>query len=385
MKVLVIWPVSGIGGVQRYNALLSKALLELGHDVHLLLPNTISPQDVERYHGVSLKGARAISYGVFRCGGPYCDLANSVHANLIAAKIIDNYDIIFLDAPPYRPTASRLEKEGKYVYYIHGAITTPKPRPFLTLKLNRFILNTLPNMLIDYAFLRHSDRVYANSVFTAILSRQALGFVPRVIYPPVDIDLVVAQSSEKEVAVSMLARFSSAKGFDIALSIFSETVKKCSLVKSRFYIIGAANSMMEYRNIKNLLDIAKTLRIEKQIYIIVNASIIDVYKILNKSMAFMHIRPNEPFGIVVVEAMAAGAVPIVHKSGGPWYDITEMGKYGLGFTNKAEAVEHLCNVLVSDKEFSRASALARERAKRFSYKEFIKNIDKAILNVHYKK
>jgi len=42
-----------------------------------------------------------------------------------------------------------------------------------------------------------------------------------------------------------------------------------------------------------------------------------VYHVLGRSAAFIHVRPHEPFGIVVAEAMAAGAVPIVHKSGGP--------------------------------------------------------------------
>ncbi|MFZ8838408.1 MAG: hypothetical protein ACO2PM_05620 [Pyrobaculum sp.] len=48
-----------------------------------------------------------------------------------------------------------------------------------------------------------------------------------------------------------------------------------------------------------------------------NPSIDTVYHVLGRSVAFIHVRPHEPFGIVVAEAVAAGAVPIVHKSGVP--------------------------------------------------------------------
>ncbi len=45
-------------------------------------------------------------------------------------------------------------------------------------------------------------------------------------------------------------------------------------------------------------------------------------------------RPHEPFGIVVAEAMAAGAVPIVHKSGGPWIGILGLVDMASDLTQK---------------------------------------------------
>ncbi len=113
----------------------------------------------------------------------------------------------------------------------------------------------------------------------------------------------------------------------------------------------------------------------------INLSIDNVYRILNKSMAFIHVRPNEPFGIVVAEAMAAGAVPIVHKSGGPWFDIVEMGKYGYGFINAEEAADALCRVLTSDREFERMSNIAKKKADEFSYEKFKDRISNIITKV----
>ncbi len=33
-----------------------------------------------------------------------------------------------------------------------------------------------------------------------------------------------------------------------------------------------------------------------------------------------------------VETMAAGLIPVVHKSGSPWTDIVEFGNYDFGFS-----------------------------------------------------
>jgi len=41
MKVLVYWSLGGIGGVQRFEALLTRALYELGLDVTALIPSKV--------------------------------------------------------------------------------------------------------------------------------------------------------------------------------------------------------------------------------------------------------------------------------------------------------------------------------------------------------
>ena len=53
-----------------------------------------------------------------------------------------------------------------------------------------------------------------------------------------------------------------------------------------------------------------------------------------------------PFGIVIADAMAAGAIPAVPKLGVLWHDIIEYGKYGIGYSSSEElikAVKYLLN------------------------------------------
>ncbi len=254
--------------------------------------------------------------------------------------MINNYDLVFIDTLSLYPANNVLIKKLNYIYYIHGAIMTNKPRPVLTFKPHRLFLHALLNALSDYRILHARDRVYANSLFTALLSRDALGYVPGVLYPPVDVNRVARYLSDKEPIVTMLARFGSAKGWDFALTVFSEVVHKCNIHDAKFYLMGSVGSIIETRYVKYLLEMSRSLGIADRVRVLVNPRINDVYKVLNKSMAFIHIRPNEPFGIVVVEAMAASAVPIVHKSGGPWFDIIGMGgRYGYGYSSKEEAVD----------------------------------------------
>ena len=382
MKALVYWALSGIGGIQRFDALLTKALLDLGLETHALIPASMDIKGLEAYHGVSIDGVRIIKYGIVKCKGPYCDLLNNIEGNIVLSNLMNKYDIIFIDTLSIAPAGRQLIKRRNYVCYVHGPITTKKPRPLLTYKPNRLFLHALLNLISDYRLIS-PERVFTNSLYSAILSKDVLGYTPKVLHPPVDVSRVMKYSSGKEPIISMLARFGSAKGQDFALMVFKELIHKCNINDVKLYLMGSINNVTDIRYIKYLLDLAERMGVKNRIRIFINPSINDVYKILNKSMAFIHVKPHEHFGIVVVEAMAAGAVPIVHKSGGPWLDIISMGKYGYGYSNKEEAVEALCKVLTSNKEFTKMSNLVRERAKEFSYERFRDKISNIINTIIY--
>jgi alpha-1,2-mannosyltransferase len=103
-----------------------------------------------------------------------------------------------------------------------------------------------------------------------------------------------------------------------------------------------------------------------------------VYHVLGRSAAFIHVRPHEPFGIVVAEAMAAGAVPIVHQSGGPWIGIVRLGRYGLGFDAEEEAVTSICRALeLADK----LRTVVVRRSYEFSYDMFKQKLKEIIYEI----
>jgi len=78
----------------------------------------------------------------------------------------------------------------------------------------------------------------------------------------------------------------------------------------------------------------------------------------------LHVMPNEHFGISIIEAMASGCIPIVHRSGGPWLDTLEerQGKNGFSYATVEEAAE-LIDLLIGDQELrGKMAADAQERA-----------------------
>jgi len=109
---------------------------------------------------------------------------------------------------------------------------------------------------------------------------------------------------------------------------------------------------------------------------LINASEELKTEILRKAKIYLHPTKYEHFGIAVVEAMAAGLIPVVHRSGGPWTDIVEFGKYGFSFSN-LEEVEYIIRSLthLGEGELRAIREKAVERAKIFSYSAFLKRLD----------
>jgi hypothetical protein len=184
MRVLVYWSLGGVGGIQRFNALLTKALSELGLDVTVLMPSNVNVNALRRYHGVNFGGLRNIKvvrYGVVNCHSQYCNLLNSFMGNNVLNKLTSYHDLLFLDTLFLRP----FRAGTRIVFYLHGAIMTSKPRPVFTLKPHRLFLHGLLSLGSRYDILtRRATRVYANSLFTAYLTESALGVRPGVLYHP---------------------------------------------------------------------------------------------------------------------------------------------------------------------------------------------------------
>ncbi|MEM2961358.1 MAG: glycosyltransferase, partial [Candidatus Bathyarchaeia archaeon] len=87
---------------------------------------------------------------------------------------------------------------------------------------------------------------------------------------------------------------------------------------------------------------------------------------------YLHTQHMEAFGIAVVEAMAAGAVPLVPRCGGPWLDILncKQGIYGYSYSSLEEAA-NIIKKLLKDENHRRNIALkAVQRASNFKSSNF---------------
>ena len=88
-----------------------------------------------------------------------------------------------------------------------------------------------------------------------------------------------------------------------------------------------------------------------------------VKDILARAMAYVHCAENEHFGITIVEAMAAGCVPIVHDSGGPKEIVTS--DVGFRWSNLSVAARQIVMLAENDSLRRELSATASVRARQF--------------------
>jgi glycosyltransferase involved in cell wall biosynthesis len=193
-----------------------------------------------------------------------------------------------------------------------------------------------------------------------------------VLYPPVDIEkyLTLSKHGDRENIVVTISRIEPMKNLDIITDIAKE------VKEARFVILGLMQSNSYYAHLMRRI---RMLNLEDRVKILINASEELKMEILKKAKIYLHPTKYEHFGIAVVEAMAAGLIPIVHKSGGPWTDIIEFGKYGFGYSNLEEAKYIIHNLVNLDKgKLHGIQEIVVERAKTFRYDSFLKHFNTII-------
>ena len=129
--------------------------------------------------------------------------------------------------------------------------------------------------------------------------------------------------------------------------------------ETKFVIAGAVNRGDEtyFQTLKN--------KAPGNVAFFANPDHQEKVKLFKDSKVYLHTRRKEPYGITVAEAIAFGCVPVVPKSGGPWVDIVEEGKYGLGYDTIPD--DEIRIAMAADNEFLKTIIQSRER---FSFSLF---------------
>ena len=101
-----------------------------------------------------------------------------------------------------------------------------------------------------------------------------------------------------------------------------------------------------------------------------------VKDLLGRAMAYVHCAENEHFGITIVEAMAAGCVPIVHDSGGPREIVTS--DVGFRWPDISGAARQITMLAEHDDLRQEFSAASSARAKQFRPEVFESKITRLL-------
>ncbi len=201
----------------------------------------------------------------------------------------------------------------------------------------------------------HVDEFLSTSNYTRDSVKKVWQVDSTTLYPPCPVDLYESREQAKEDLVVTVARIVPEK----RMEVFLEIARQMPSVK--FVIVGRIQPGME-----NYHDLLRKSAPN-------NASLIDVPlreagDLLARAKVYVHCARNEQFGITIVEAMAAGCVPVVHDSGGPKEIVTP--KVGYRWVSVEEATEQIKVVLQDENKRQALSGASNERSKLFNTDRF---------------
>jgi alpha-1,2-mannosyltransferase len=272
-------------------------------------------------------------------------------------------DIIYIHFPMFIPAFKLLYYPDIFVYNVVNRILS------MPVALLEKLLISLSSIL-DY-----KPVVLTNSTFSSLIIRKFLKINPLILYPPVAVErlLPLSVNEKREDIVVTISRIDPSKN----LGIIIDVAKKVRSAK--FTIIGTLSSYSYYHT---LIREIKRNHLEERIKILVNVDEDQKIDILRRAKVYLHTMKYEHFGVAVVEGMAAGLIPIVHKRGGPWLDIVKRGRYGFGFENLDDIVNTIEFILGLDRDtLGELQSSIAERAKAFSFDNFKLKANKIIEKV----
>jgi glycosyltransferase involved in cell wall biosynthesis len=272
-------------------------------------------------------------------------------------KILKNYDLIF--------------------YLSDGSV------PFLFAKKNILHFQVPFHGIDGKNFLnriklKKIDFIVCNSHFTKKFIDKEYGVKSLVVYPPVAIEEF--KPGKKENIILSVARFTDilhSKRQDVLVEVFKRMVDK-GLKGWRLFLVGG--------DAEGKKLVAK-LKKESQGYpieILTNISFEELKKVYAKAKIFWHAagygiderrQPEkvEHFGISVVEAIAAGCIPVVIGKGGIKEIITS-GKNGFFWQTKEELENLTFQLIKEDSLIKKISQHLNKSSERFSKEFFCQKI-----------
>ena len=166
--------------------------------------------------------------------------------------------------------------------------------------------------LLTKRALKRSNIIFTNSKFTRNAIKKVYpAFDPQVIYPPIDIERFsnCLRSKSRENQVLVISRFTPEKQLEKAIQI-------AKILKDIQFIIIGNLLTTNYSYFKFLQKMIQDNGLTDRIKLIPNATKSDMMNAMSTSMVYLHTMNGEHFGISIVEAMAAGLIPVVPSYGG---------------------------------------------------------------------
>lgn len=248
----------------------------------------------------------------------------------------------------------------------------------------------------DKIKLSRVSKIFCNSNYTENFISKNFDLKTTVIYPPVKL---YPKKVQKENIILHVGRFrvkdvrtidkgrnmpvGDYKKQGVMIDTFREMVD--AGLKNWKFVIATSIKDEDKKDFERLKDTAKNYPIE----FLINKKNNELWDIYSKAKIYWHASgygedlkkyPElaEHFGISTVEAMGAGAVPVVIEAGGQ-REIVENGKNGFLWTSLSDLKKETIRLMQDKKLLEKISNQAKERAQYFSDQKFCERINDLIL------
>jgi glycosyltransferase involved in cell wall biosynthesis len=231
-----------------------------------------------------------------------------------------------------------------------------------------------PDIYLDLILGRLATRIIANSMATAGRFGKSFQRKTSVVYNGVDIDWLKDRSWSKPTLIGdkwkvilVVARVSRWKRHDLAISAFEQVAATDPNV--HLVCVGSQDPS-EAEWWKYLQDVSFRSRVSDRIHWV--DQVADVRPWYKAARLLLLCSENEPFGRVLVEAMACG-VPVVATRSGGVPEIIRHGQDGFLVSpgNASEMASAMAKILGNGKTRIYFSTSAKERALSFSLKAHV--------------
>ena len=389
LRVAFVHPVLGLGGAERLVVDAALELRERGHAVTIFTAEHDAarafPETCDGRVDVQVRG-RFLPAGLGgRLQAP-CAIARLCWLAGTLAAGGDRFDVIVSDIAPYalpllRATRAfdRRARRPRLVYYCHYPDQLLAPARAGWYRAYRAPLDRL-----EGPAMRAADLVLANSHFTA-RAVAALGVeTPAVLYPGVNLEdcARIADQRGDETAFLVVSRFDPRKNQRLAVEAFARLRETAPAVFARTSLIlagGLDRSRREDRDTAAAVTTrVRDLALDGKVTLRPSPSEAERLALLARSLCVVHPAPDEHFGIVPVEAMAAGRPLVAVAHAGPLESVVD-GVSGLLREPTPDAFAHAMSAIAEDAALrERLGREGRARAARFSRRAFGDGLERAL-------
>jgi glycosyltransferase involved in cell wall biosynthesis len=371
----------GRGGGTRTALYMARALCEAGHHVNLVAMRGLSLAELEIMHQTglgawseSIETSYLLDYeSSLRIPFP---LQVMLFRNFLASVLDKRHlsAVIFNDDVPRGVIE---ERSIPYILYSHFpyavrvAYNVRDPYEIAPKGIAHFLDRTYRKILRRLIYVSEQPPPNGQILANSTITRDFIKMIwpsshPEILFPPCEPPgFVTVQPFEKKDNLAVvLGALQPNKRIGDVIEAFAK-VRSGMLI-----VVGYGDRKSSYT--KYLVSKLSGLGMQKRVILELDASEETKWKILERSKVIVSAAHFEPFGINVLEGMFAGALPVVYEGNlsGPWVDITDFGRYGLGYRTTDELASHIKRAFSFESGYRGSNSGIHDRAAGFGYTAF---------------